>query len=310
MRKKSKIAVPIFLNKDFGKLREKIREAKKKGGEAIELRGDSFSEIREEDLEKLREICQKEKILAIFTLRDKEEGGKLSFPFERKLRLIKKALSLNFEFLDLEWKFLERLKTDWKRLKGKSRTKLILSYHNFKKRYTLPELKRIKNKISSFHPDIVKIAIFSFGERENKAVLELIKREKNIIGIAMGEKGKKARLEGIFYNFFSYFSLNEKSAPGQLSLEDLKTWQKILALRKKLDKISERLIRLLAKRRELIINLKAMKKELNLEIEDREREKEVLEGVKELAKRENLDPVMIKKIFKILIENAKKIQKD
>ncbi len=224
MKKKFRIVVSIFVDRNFEKLKEKLKTAKLEGTDVVELRADSEPEISEHDLVKLRAISKNFKIPAIFTLRSKEEGGKNNFPFAKKLKLLKKAIDLNFEYVDIELKFLEKLGKNVPDLKGKSRTKIILSFHNLKGTETLEGLRRIKKRMLNLKPDVIKIAVFSKSEKTNQDILKLIKEAKregkNIIGIAMGEKGKDARLKAIPENYFSYFCLNEKekTAPGQISL--------------------------------------------------------------------------------------------
>ncbi len=309
-----KIVVPLFFKGDLKEIIDKTKLAKKEGAKVIEIRGDSFLQICEKDLEKLKEISKKLKIPFILTLREKKEGGVFQIPFEKKQNLIKKAILLNFDFLDIELEFLEKLKKNAKELKGNSKTKIILSYHNFKDKVNLKKLKEIKKRMEALKPDILKFAFLPKTKRENQIILKFLKqlkkeRKKSIL-ISMGELGKRSRLETIEDNFFSYFALKDKTGPGQLTIEQLKAWKEILKLRKKLDKITFRLIEILSKRKEIVLELKKLKKKAQIQIEDKEREKKLMEMVQKLAKEKSLDLIFVKKIFKFLIENAKKIQKD
>lgn len=221
-----KIVVSIFVQGNFAQLKEKIKTAKLERADVVELRADSYSKISESDLDRLKKISKELKIPAIFTLRTKEEGGRYNFSFAKKLKLTEKALNLNFGYIDIELKFLEKLGKNIPNLKGDSKAKIILSFHNLKEPESLEKLRRIKKRMLNLKPDIVKLAVFSRSEKTNQDILKLIqetKREgKNIIGIAMGEKGKSARLKAIPDNYFSYFCLNEKekTAPGQMSLAE------------------------------------------------------------------------------------------
>jgi 3-dehydroquinate dehydratase type I len=224
--KKFRIVVSIFVDRNFEKLKEKLKIAKLEGADVVELRADSYPEITENDLLKLKEISNNIKIPVIFTLRSREEGGKHNFSFEKKLKLTEKALNLNFDYLDIELKFLEKLKKNVPDLKGDSRAKIILSFHNLKGAETLEGLRGLKKRMLNLKPDIGKLAVFSRSEKTNQDVLKIIKETKregkNIIGIAMGEKGRDARLKAIPENYFSYFCLNEKekTASGQMSLAE------------------------------------------------------------------------------------------
>ncbi|MBU4299224.1 type I 3-dehydroquinate dehydratase [Patescibacteria group bacterium] len=229
MKKKFRIVVSIFVNRNFAQLKEKIKIAKLEGADVIELRADSYPKISVNDLLKLKKISNALKIPVIFTLRSKEEGGKYNFSFEKKLKLIEKAIELNFEYVDIELKFLEKLGKNVLKLKGNSKIKIILSFHNLKGTETLEGLRGIKKRIASLKPDIIKLAVFSRSEKTNQDILKIIKETKregkDIVGIALGERGKKIRLKSAFEgNYLTYCCLNkkEKTAPGQLTLNDFK----------------------------------------------------------------------------------------
>jgi chorismate mutase/prephenate dehydratase len=84
----------------------------------------------------------------------------------------------------------------------------------------------------------------------------------------------------------------------------------IKKIRTKLDKITEDLIFLLAKRKELVLKLAESKEKNKLPILDKKREKEALNEAEKMAKERGLNPILVKKIIKLLIEDAKKIQKE
>jgi 3-dehydroquinate dehydratase type I len=240
-----KIAVSIFLNQNLIQLKEKIKTAKLGGADVVELRADSEPEISEDDLLELKTISNNLKIPVIFTLRSKKEGGKYNFPFAKKLKLTEKVLSLNFDYLDIELEFLEKLKKSVPDLKGGSITKIILSKHNLKGTETLAGLKRIKKRMLDLKPDIIKIAVLARNKETSKNILKLIKEArgegKNIIGIVMGERGKDVRLKALADNYFSYFCLNEKekTAPGQPSLNEFKKQTKLTEVRHLLTLINQ-----------------------------------------------------------------------
>ncbi len=83
-------------------------------------------------------------------------------------------------------------------------------------------------------------------------------------------------------------------------------------LRKDIDKTDRKLLKSLAERFEITKNVGIYKKIHCLPPLDRKREKIVFEKKEKLAKELNLDPKLIKKIFKLIIgkvkENHKKIK--
>lgn len=85
---------------------------------------------------------------------------------------------------------------------------------------------------------------------------------------------------------------------------------KIQKLREKLDKITEDLIDLFAKRKKIVLELAKTKREIKTSIKDKKREKEILETAKKMAREKGLNSILVEKIVKLLIEDAKKIQKE
>ena len=80
--------------------------------------------------------------------------------------------------------------------------------------------------------------------------------------------------------------------------------------RKKLDRITERLIKLIGERDRIVLEIGKAKKSLGLGITDSRREEEVIEKARELAMKKGVDPELVEEIMKVLITHAKKIQKD
>ncbi|MCD6148354.1 type I 3-dehydroquinate dehydratase [bacterium] len=317
-KNRGRIASPIFISSDFGKLEEKIKTAKRKGAEIIELRIDSYPGIKISEVRKLKKILEKRKLPAIFTIRAKEEGGRFYFPEEKKLKLIREGIRLGFEYLDVELTFLEKMKIGLSSLKRNPKTKIILSYHNFKNTLKIGDLRKIKKRMSAFGPDIIKIAVFSQGEETNRAVLRLIREAKkqgeNIIGIAMGKKGKEARIKGLSAgNYLDYFAISRKesTAPGQILLSFLKAdkSKEIQKLREKIDGIDEKIINLISERKKIASKLGKLKRESGIPILDRKREEAVLRQAKRTARRKKVDPSLAEKILKLLIKDAKKSEK-
>ena len=77
-------------------------------------------------------------------------------------------------------------------------------------------------------------------------------------------------------------------------------------VRGEIDKIDEQIVKLLAVRMELSSQL-CFIKEL---VKDEQREKEILERVREIATRENLDKDFAEDMFKRIINHSCKIQND
>ena len=81
-------------------------------------------------------------------------------------------------------------------------------------------------------------------------------------------------------------------------------------IRKQIDVIDEQIVKLIAERRSYMPAVAAYKKKNNLPLFQPERENELLASKKELAGRLNVDSVLINKIYTLILEDSKKLQKE
>jgi chorismate mutase len=81
-------------------------------------------------------------------------------------------------------------------------------------------------------------------------------------------------------------------------------------LRQHLDRLDAALLYILAERMSLIPKVAQYKKENNMPRFQPEREKEILETKRKLAESLNINPDLAEKIFKEIIEDAHRIEKE
>jgi chorismate mutase-like protein len=93
-------------------------------------------------------------------------------------------------------------------------------------------------------------------------------------------------------------------------MNDAENKNRLGELRNQIDLIDNDLIEILATRIGLMPDFAQFKEMNNLSIEDNEREKEILERMKKIAKEKGLDPKFVEKIFLDIFEEAKKVQKE
>ena len=80
-------------------------------------------------------------------------------------------------------------------------------------------------------------------------------------------------------------------------------------LREKLDEVDEKILRLLAERQAYMPEIGKYKREQDIQIDQPEREKEILEKKIKLARKLGLDEGLTEEIFLALFRNAKEIQR-
>ncbi|MBW2979965.1 shikimate dehydrogenase [Candidatus Woesearchaeota archaeon] len=212
------ICIPITARTTNEALKD-IKNAKQ--ADIIELRADF---IRDISINNLKSIIKKSKKPLIVTVRKRSEGGKFSGSEEKRINLLKKAIELSADFVDIELSSGTKAISQLKKLSKK--TKIIVSHHNFKK---TPDLNSIYSKIKKTNCDVIKIAAFAQSIDDNIKVFDIIKKankdKKKIIALCMGVNGELSRILspalGAFLTFGS-LKKGKESAPGQIEAKTLK----------------------------------------------------------------------------------------
>lgn len=186
----------------------------------IEIRADYAKDIHPDKLTHIKMNISRP---VIFTCRSKKEGGLFEGPEEDRLLLIQKAIDTGFAYVDVE---LDTIKSHaFMRL---PETKIIISYHLFSKTPDYWDITKILDEMTSYHPDIIKIATMVTKESDTQNLLRVLankKPQQHMIVIGMGEEGKLTRilgpLMGSYLTFASY--KNSTTAPGQIEISELHT---------------------------------------------------------------------------------------
>jgi 3-dehydroquinate dehydratase type I len=196
-----------------------------------------WSEIRLDYLEEpspdLKKLLRSLPGPVIATNRLAAEGGRWQGKEPDRRRLLEEALSFGVTCLDVE------LAVDalWRRELAARRgsTRLILSWHDFSGTPDSSRLEAVLEEMLDAEADILKIVTMAQLPEDNLRLLALIPmakaQGKEIIAFCMGPLGKWSRvaapLMGSFLTF-APFSKSGASAPGQLTVNDLKKVWRIL----------------------------------------------------------------------------------
>ncbi|VJL50888.1 3-dehydroquinate dehydratase, (3-dehydroquinase) (type I DHQase) [Streptococcus pneumoniae] len=165
----------------------------------------------------------------VFTLRTRSEGGEIDLSPEEYIHLIKEVAQfyqpdyIDFEYYSYKDVFEEMLDFP----------NLVLSYHNFQE---APEnMMEILSELTILNPKLVKVAVMAHTEQD---VLDLmnytrgfktLNPEQEYVTISMGKVGKVSRITAdVTGSSWSFASLDEVSAPGQISLASMKKIREIL----------------------------------------------------------------------------------
>ena len=165
----------------------------------------------------------------LFTLRTRAEGGEIDLDSAEYVQIIKEVAQLyqpeyiDFEYFSHKDVFEEMLDFP----------NLVLSYHNFQE--TPENMMEILSELTSLTPKVVKVSVMAHTEQD---VLDLmnftrgfktLNPEQEYVTISMGKVGKDSRITSdVTGSSWSFASLDEASAPGQISLSSMKKIREIL----------------------------------------------------------------------------------
>ena len=208
------------------KIKIKLKAALKKS-DYTEIRLDF---LKMEQVPSALEIIKKDLNRIVCTLRPKTEGGKFSGTEKERIAIIKLIAEYNPFLLDIEYNTLKKNKELVKYLKT-TKTKLLVSWHDFKKTPKDAELKNQINQMSKFSSN-VKIVSTAKSTEDATRMLELYskKGKNNLISFAMGDAGRISRILCLYLGSpYTYASLGKAIAPGQFSVDEV---NKIINLKK------------------------------------------------------------------------------
>ena len=182
------------------------------GGKLVELRLDYIG--RSIDLARL---LRNRPTAVVLTCRRKEDGGRWDRTEEERLMLLRSAIAMGVEYVDLEEDIAEKIPRYGK-------TKRIISLHNFEG--TPGNLESLHAGLAKLDADIVKIAVQANAFSDTIRMLQLMESAAvPTIGISMGDYGTPSRILATRYGApftFCVFNTERKVAPGQLSFDQMK----------------------------------------------------------------------------------------
>jgi len=201
------------------KIKQKLKIALKKSDYA-EIR---FDFLKIGQIPEALEIIKKDLNKIVCTLRPKTEGGNFPGNEKERIAILKLIAEYNPFLLDVEFNALQRNSSLVKYLKS-TKTKLLVSWHDFKKTPSTSELKKKMNQMSKFSSN-VKIVSTAKSTDDANRMLELYnkKGKNNLISFAMGDLGRISRILCLYLGSpYTYVSLGKAIAPGQFSVDEVK----------------------------------------------------------------------------------------
>ena len=208
------------------KVKQTLKIALKKS-DYVEVR---FDFLKIEQIPETLEIIKKDLNKVVCTLRPKSEGGKFTGNENERIAIMKLIAEYTPFLLDVEFNTLKKNIQLRKYLKS-TKTKLLVSWHDFKKTPNSVQLKSKINQMSKFSSN-VKIVSTAKSTDDSTRMLELYskKGKMNLISFAMGDFGRISRILCLYLGSpYTYVSLGKAVAPGQFSVDEV---NKIINLKK------------------------------------------------------------------------------
>jgi len=198
--------------------------AQRDGAHMVEIRLDSFKKSELDDTDKMVDnfkAYRRHGSPIILTIRKKSEGGMIELtPVERKKLF--KALIPYSDAVDIEISSGSLVK-DVVAEARKHDKKVIMSFHDFKSTPDDKKLMEVVKKAQKSKADMVKIATNVRTQEDLRSLGRVLLKEEDIIVIGMGKKGVATRtLFPILGSLLTYGTIGASTAPGQLSVKDLK----------------------------------------------------------------------------------------
>jgi 3-dehydroquinate dehydratase-1 len=196
-----------------------LKKALKKSDYA-ELRFDFLKPIQVPDA---LELVKKKLGRCVCTLRPSSEGGKFQGNEKERISILKLIAEYHPFLLDIEFNTLRKNKTLHNYVK-KTKTDILVSWHDFKKTPSITALKKMNKQMIKFSK-FVKIVTNAKTINDSSNILSLYSNstKTNLIAFAMGDNGRMSRILCLYLGSpFTYVSLGKPIAPGQFSLEQVK----------------------------------------------------------------------------------------
>ncbi|MGR3317698.1 MAG: type I 3-dehydroquinate dehydratase [Candidatus Anammoxibacter sp.] len=203
------ICIPITADSNQGAIKE-LKKASK-FADIVELRIDYI------DTPDLDALLKERSKPVIVTNRPKRQGGMFSGDETARIDLLKKAIALKADYIDIEHDSVGSIE-------DVGDTKLIVSYHDFNA--TPSNINQIHSDLTKSGADIAKLVTFANDITDNFRIFDMLNEtDFPTIAFCMGELGHISRvLSSKFGGKLVFASLDKgkESAPGQLTIDEIR----------------------------------------------------------------------------------------
>ena len=203
---------------------KKVKSVLKKALSKSDYAEIRFDFLKKSDIPIVLEDIKKNISRCVCTLRPKSEGGLFVGKEDERKSILRLIAEYNPYLLDVEFNTIQKDKKLATYLK-KTKSKLLISWHDFKRTPNESQLRAKFNKMKKFS-DVVKIVTVAKSVSDASRLLSLysVKSKSKTIAFCMGEQGKFSRILCLHLGSpFTYVSLGKAIAPGQFSVDEIKS---------------------------------------------------------------------------------------
>ena len=203
---------------------KKVKSVLKKALSKSDYAEIRFDFLKKSDIPIVLEDVKKNLSRCVCTLRPKSEGGLFVGKEDERKSILRLIAEYNPYLLDVEFNTIQKDKKLATYLK-KTKSKLLISWHDFKRTPNESQLRTKFNKMKKFS-DVVKIVTVAKSVSDASRLLSLysVKSKNKTIAFCMGEQGKFSRILCLHLGSpFTYVSLGKAIAPGQFSVDEIKS---------------------------------------------------------------------------------------
>ncbi|MFX0102802.1 MAG: type I 3-dehydroquinate dehydratase [Candidatus Hodarchaeota archaeon] len=242
------VAFQITIEKiESGEIKNLVGQVGKTRASYVEFRLDYENDVESIPLKDLLSLARDNELKSILTCRIKSEGGKFDgADRERHERILGAMVSSRPDLIDIELSNEKTLINDVLVRCMEKGMRMILSYHDFD---ATPKYKDFENFLKAYEEKLRKIPPIS-GAVKDSIVLKVIfranalddnfipfklinrlkeKYDCDVVSFCMGAEGISSRLFSVVpkgellprAGLFTFASFGEKTAPGQVHLNDL-----------------------------------------------------------------------------------------
>jgi 3-dehydroquinate dehydratase/shikimate dehydrogenase len=200
----------------FGALRRASKQSP-----TVELRLDWVNDSREIGRLLGRLRVDRKSVCVIATLRRRGVGGKYACGLSEQMSRLRQAAEAGCAWCDVEVESAERLGAKALNDLRRAGARVMISFHDF--RATPRDLDAVVRRLERCGGDAIKIAAQARTLADSVKVLATARRRGNVVAVPMGEIGFPARVLALRAgSALAYAAANEATAPGQLSLAEMR----------------------------------------------------------------------------------------